>query len=54
MAISPPEVPRGEAAAEAAEVLRVPPLDRRDTHPPQVAEAATRIDGSIVVVLFVL
>ena len=54
-AVSPPAVPRGEEAAEAAEVRRVRPPERRDTHPPLVgAVAATRTDASIALVLIVL
>ena len=43
-AVSPLEVLRGEAAAEAAEVRQVRPQERRGTRPPQVAEAATLTD----------
>lgn len=44
-AVSPPEVPRGEAAG-AAEVQQVRLLDRRDTRRPRVAaEADTRTDA---------
>jgi len=44
-AVSPQEVPRGEAAGAAA-VQQVRPLDRRDTRHPRVAvEADTRTDA---------